>query len=1012
MIGVQYLRAHLEPKLLENLKPKIPELPARFVERLWSMEGNEPQLNPPIPDADLMNKILSDWTPPRKSHSPSEPTPLAHLAQAARFFLENSHSPPTQRSRTESPAQKVKSDFALPMQGLGPVLLDYWISIQNEAMRRVGSHDKFYARVLPIVQSSGTGKTRHTVELSARQAGFLVCVRSHTPRGAGSVSFPPQDTKVYEYFATLIDDSCWRKYEGLKRTYETHKRVACWFGAYCTVLAHALRKRMVASRCPVLVQQADQSQQGSDDDLQGLAQSPHGLELKHQHILQACWSTVVRHFAESVHSGADFVEGFRFSPPEEGLICHESALSHDYIDDSFEKEQVDPESPAKDGQSPLDPLPCRSHLLAKIDRIARDRLEEDDRDIASLYISDQATLPEVARGVAGRFLSPHLRELESLLPEDLRRDNFFFLAMDECMTLESILPVVRRVWREAHPQHSWILLIDTDPFISPLAGHQAKLASARMSKEELLRLVHPFINLPFDVAYGEQATDLIDALWAKSKTFGDLHALATGMGRALWNTGLYKTVQEGFPNLDNILLKLTGNIDWPDLAHHEDSTEECHRILAMVGQRLPLGYVSVDGFISFQHEQVARYLRVVSAIYDSVAAFRSSTPSEPVVSLSVAFLIRGKDQNARRTAFEMWSDAIRLIAKERGRFGLDLGKEGEEGFRILMSMATDLVVADAVSQASLKTRLPLNGPDLFEIKCAPISLWDWLRQMFALVPIGEQALPDEYLQLRRWSAKTYLNFTHFSRRAELVAKPDTGDGLGIVSLCEYWVRQTAILGPDTQPGWDVLIPIYTSETKPGLDHFFDPNQLSYVAIQVKNRPKSAVKASECFGPNILTRDLGESLDSKSPSSQARACLEIFVDLRSPVQRPVYKQLGKAKDPPPPGKANPRKRMKKSVIEMDVRHHLVISGFGRRIFPSIHGMDSLAELNLPLLFGFSSSHPEDYVESGLSTIPGERGIQDYVKSLQISRSTTLEGRLREWMVPSAAKTRFSRAPTRT
>ena len=74
------------------------------------------------------------------------------------------------------------------------------------ALQQGFSYGKHYARVLPIIQSSGTGKSRTAYQLAQKELGFFTCVRArHNPIVLSdySVPRPERDDLVAEWLIPL-----------------------------------------------------------------------------------------------------------------------------------------------------------------------------------------------------------------------------------------------------------------------------------------------------------------------------------------------------------------------------------------------------------------------------------------------------------------------------------------------------------------------------------------------------------------------------------------------------------------------------------------------------------------------------------------------------------------------------------------------------------------------------------------------------------------------------------------
>jgi hypothetical protein len=99
---------------------------------------------------------------------------------------------PKRSSRMSLPMKQVDVafDFRREFSGQGARYLQRHLHVVG-ATYDFGYH---YARVVPVIQSSGAGKFKTVVELAKLELGFFVCVRD--PPGEQVVSEPPRDEQV------------------------------------------------------------------------------------------------------------------------------------------------------------------------------------------------------------------------------------------------------------------------------------------------------------------------------------------------------------------------------------------------------------------------------------------------------------------------------------------------------------------------------------------------------------------------------------------------------------------------------------------------------------------------------------------------------------------------------------------------------------------------------------------------------------------------------------------------
>lgn len=90
--------------------------------------------------------------------------------------------------------QELEADFKKPFLGVGATALDKDVL---QKLRKVQSDEKpYYACVIPVLQSSGSGKTRTVMQLSQSRLGMLVCVRPKSGPLDAPTSIPPRDDDV------------------------------------------------------------------------------------------------------------------------------------------------------------------------------------------------------------------------------------------------------------------------------------------------------------------------------------------------------------------------------------------------------------------------------------------------------------------------------------------------------------------------------------------------------------------------------------------------------------------------------------------------------------------------------------------------------------------------------------------------------------------------------------------------------------------------------------------------
>ncbi|SPO26290.1 uncharacterized protein UTRI_02566 [Ustilago trichophora] len=879
------------------------------------------------------------------------------------------HIPDVDLNLKINPSWQVRVDFKRPFYGQA---VDSLITYTNECYKFASrNNNKIYAKTFPILQSSGTGKTKLAVQLSAQRPGFLVCLRDPTQRkSSGTVSFPPNDQSAYDYFSQLLDNDNVEVFgaDAVKssdefKNLQRHERIAAWLGAYLKVLADEIQSRMQRSGCfPTKI-----------------GTKAHREEHK---SLEECWNSVVYSLALDIHDGPDFITDYSFKKGDllRISVCNKSSLTPNASSAAkLPGQAFDVASSSSTGRPAT--LPYRTSLLNKIDEIARSHFDpKKDAPKDATQESTTGDLTEHATGhqtgnasdvpnasakdqdpvhhaqyASAKYICHNLWRLEALLPKSLHRKHFFFLCLDEVAGFQALLPIFRRLWQESNPQFTWLYFVDTDSNIAHLAGQEAVKASLRLDDADTGHLLlPPFIYLPFDVAFLPRKDDYKQRLLDGRLTHDHLVDLIRLFGRPLWSTGLYSDLWKPDlspslyrPNLRNILLKLlperiNDSEKWPEPAAYNHHA--C--VFSLLGQRLPLF------FVGHQNTRISTTLpeRQPNASRNRFETSRST--QQDLVSHHL------------RICIERWSTAIQVLADTHRSAGIMLGEEGEECVRLLCSLAADLVAAAAVeSTLQESTQKTLFGKqlDIFVAQSKYICLKDWLECL-----VGPQSLRQD---LCSWSAEYYINFTHWMRLRGTL-QPGHLDPM---LLAEHWMRQAAFYGQLGQPQWDL----------------------------VKNRNGEG-QVTKFFGPCHWLRT--SSIDDETiPSSQMTTqatCLEIFLDLRAPAEV-TYEDLGikegnvrtlpqmikplppastcSAKTPsaaakqtddeivsddPPAGSGSVDdmdldKSAERSqamppasdAVRPDCAHHLLVQGSNASVFPLLKRLTKNARNDLWNLFGF-------------------------------------------------------------
>ncbi|CDW98152.1 hypothetical protein [Sporisorium scitamineum] len=770
--------------LLKTLTQQRPYLPHAFVDAIFVTDSSNRR-------ASLRNLVdaskLLGHLDPIKDHLDLQKNPQQCLQFVLEHAFERQESAP---ARLSCPASSIASSFSANLfHGPGPGLLSLFL------------------------QSSGFGKSRLCVELSTLYPGMLVCLRDSVPSpdDADQVSFPPQDSHVFTYFTDSVQ--LVNKQENLL----AHIHLMAWLALYCDTMAHYLDSIKRASGC---------------------FDRPDGCLPVHHHT---CWRTIVYYLALAIHSSPSsrFVEATHFKNINPESLYSRARAKLEPLVLNPPCNIMPPFTPvfhpgaatvdireARQHAPPLLTHQFRSELLKHISHHATNYYQM----VCSTLINFDPKVVESQRiiSVVRDYLRPAILALERIAPA-LPTPTFAFLALDECGSFPKLLPLIRRLWFRACPATAWILLIDTNSDLAPLAGLAAREGSRRMQDGGTHQLCRSFSAMPTDVNLSKDDLAAISRLALPPDRHNlsllDLNLLLPKFGRPLWNDALYQS--QGRLQPRTIILKLVYPAYWkwplqgdPDA---DPVDKDSQNMLALVSQRIRLHLTinhGTDKFHAFVQHQIAQHLRYINHISSTSETMITSNPSEPALSATAAWSFRAQASDTMRK----WGMVVEALVNARSPLGIDVGAQGEQGVMLLCTIAADLVASRTYQVQLQESHLPIASQEAtYQAVVAPIKLADWLDTL-----IG-----DHYV-------KTWINFKHVIV-LEKVAEKEIDPML----LPELWLRHAAAQGPSNQPGWDLLIPVYHSgstEQSPINSERFDARKMSYVAIQVKNWAKPVPRA--------------------------------------------------------------------------------------------------------------------------------------------------------------------------
>lgn len=417
-----------------------------------------------------------------------------------------------------TPAILIK-DFTRGLLGSGVQNLDHRIralegKVDNDGTK---STSNIYARVLAILQSSGSGKSRTALGLTEHRLGMLVCVRRTASKKASWQSLPPTDDSVFKAIVPEIATSA--RDTGDYRLIAGTVILARWLEAFAEQFTKFTAFNKAAYK-------------GTSNQVET--------------------STFVAYQAAQLLN--DIVPGFRTgnSPKNSGFlkagVKTPRAQLLDDIDRCFEKSEQDWKDHVRRG-GPVEN-------------------EEGNKDNGRP--SGEGDLL-VCTQICATRLQPLFIKLTDLLDGD---DQYMFLAIDEASSLGERLPLLRRLLSYMKVPRFWVLLMDTDLKVSGISEATAADRSARL-RDESLRLPSPFVRLPQDLYLlkpsGADHVLAYNALLYKGQktfTFEELALLLPKMGKPLWSGGSFQSqegVQVGGVALSLVFAKLLGSdryLEW------------------------------------------------------------------------------------------------------------------------------------------------------------------------------------------------------------------------------------------------------------------------------------------------------------------------------------------------------------------------------------------------------------------------------------------------------------------
>lgn len=297
------------------------------------------------------------------------------------------------------------------------------------------------------------------------------------------------------------------------------------------------------------------------------------------------------------------------------------------------------------------------------------------------------------------------------------------------------------------------------------------------------------------------------------------------------------------------------------------------------------------------------------------------------------------DKSATKVPFAYWSAAIRLIRAKQLTGVLNVGENGEEYIRLILTIAMD---AEASQLQSDPAQPYLPGTlDL-------VNLGKFLERFYGDIQLG-----PEYEDLKE---RSWLHVTHFVRMGRQFNR---NKPLKKRHLLELFSRGAAGIGIVNQGDWDIVIPVYYhGQARPGPHEKVDVSNMRLVIIQTKVDPRQTLTAMK---KNEFLKSIAKDTQSTS--------LCLFFNLAHSHSQQAYKEGdmyclflgGRGKDRFPIISEFPDRDTQQSLIGL-IGHRGTALGKERR--GALPGSQAWRDLNFRL--AAQGMHEEEYVIQIAST----------------------------------------------
>ncbi|SPO31800.1 uncharacterized protein UTRI_06637 [Ustilago trichophora] len=526
------LKAPVLESLVSTLGQRGDDLPPKFMKQVFHMSTSPPVIRPYNSTTDIIKDLdKKQLNRADKLQCLLSLFQCAYRTDASRQTVNVVRTTPTVNFNDrfygdgllllESHITIHNNLFHIPSDDVstGPVHTEVVGTKKSAKTPNIARH--YYSKVLPIIQSSGFGKTRTCVQLSTNSPGMLVCLRSSSTdspyHDSDYVSFPPQDSEVFKYFAKHNNN-----YQGNEKpTTETahqqfnlvHLVVLAWLSAYCRAIAFYLAY------------------------LKRLSPACFSARRMCTSDPQLCWSTVVFQLANAIHT-SDFIPHRLFREramcPNNDLVkifSHNRDPPKSFL--SQERRQQQEEQKAQKEQEEQ-----RKRKRQKEQGEQKEQVEQKECDPPHLYCTQNLRtqllkhICEDAKRINALMLKAYSGRL---FYEDLLLDAISDFLRENLHSLEDSTPNFAN-----QPFFFWPSTnADLWPTFSLSYIETAREVSRRMNPGGTHLLTQPFSTMPLDVNFPPAYRQ--DVFGRNCKlTFKELNQMLPRLGRPLWYDVSYR----------------------------------------------------------------------------------------------------------------------------------------------------------------------------------------------------------------------------------------------------------------------------------------------------------------------------------------------------------------------------------------------------------------------------------------------------------------------------------------